>query len=240
MLCMALALQGVGPRLTVYGAAQRRSDLQGMLLQAVDELKTARVGTEQLLEAAAACPEGLGEKLKDLSLVLEAYEAVIENGRADPADRLTRLAESIDEGGLGPGAQVYVDGFIDFTRQEQEVLCAMLRRGVQLTVCLTMDELDGENEIFELSRRAARALSAAAEELGQKPKIEKLEAEAPDENALRFFAEHMFTYSDARFQGTAPIRLLRAQSMSAECEQAAALCLSLVRDQGCRWKRASE
>ena len=154
MLCMALALQGVGARLKVYGAAQRRAEMQAMLLKAVDELKTARVDSAQLFEAAASCPDTLGDKLRDLALVLEAYEGVVSNGRADPADRLTRLAEAIDDGGLEQNTKVYVDGFIDFTRQEQEVLCAMLRQGLRLTVCLTLDDLHGENEIFELSRRA--------------------------------------------------------------------------------------
>ena len=236
MLCMALALQGVGARLTVYGAAQRRPEMQAMLLSAVDELKTARVGAEQLLEAAAECPDGLGDKLRDLALVLEAYEGVAANGRVDPADRLTFLAEQIDDGGLARETKVYVDGFIDFTRQEQEVLCAMLRRGIALTVCLTLDELYGENEVFALSRRAAHMLEKAAEELGQKVTVSTMEADAEGENALRFFAGHMFDYTDARFRGSAPIRLLRAESVSAECEQAAALCLELVRDRGCRWR----
>lgn len=234
MLCMALALQGVGARLTVYGAAQRRPELQAMLLSAVDELKTARVGAEQLLEAAAACPDGLGDKLRDLALVLEAYEAVVANGRADPADRLTLLAEQIDEGGLPRGARVYADGFIDFTRQEQEVLCAMLRQGVELTVCLTMDSLRGDSEIFALSRRAAYALEAAAKELGQEVETRSMEAE--EESALRFFAEHLFDYGEAVWPGEAPLRLMRCESMAAECEAAAALCLELVRDRGCRWR----
>jgi len=236
MLCMALALQGVGARLKVYGAAQRRAEMQAMLLKAVDELKTARLGSEELLEAAAACPDALGDKLRDLALVLEAYEGVVSNGRADPADRLTRLAEAIDGGGLDRNTKVYVDGFIDFTRQEQEVLCAMLRQGLRLTVCLTVDDLHGESEIFELSRRAARSLAAAAEELGQKPAVTRMEAPDAGDNALRFFAEHLFDYTDARRQGPSPVRLIRAQSMSAECEEAAALCLALVRDGGSRWR----
>ena len=235
MLCMALALQGVGPRLKVYSAAQRRAELQAMLLSAVDELKTARIDAEQLIQAAAECPEGLGDKLTDLALVLEAYEGVVANGRADPADRLTMLAEAIDAGGLEQGTKVWVDGFIDFTRQEQEVLCAMLRQGIELTVCLTLDDLYGENEIFALSRRAARVLSDAAEELGQEVRVTKLETERGN-RALRFFTEHLFDYTDASFDGEAPIRLTRAQSMSAECEQAAAMCLALVRDHGCRWR----
>ena len=236
MLCMALALQGVGARLTVYNAAQRRPEMQAMLLSAVDELKTARVDAEQLLTAAAECPDGLGDKLRDLALVLEAFDATAGNGRVDPADRLTYLAEQIDDGGLAPDTKVFVDGFIDFTRQEQEVLCAMLRQGIALTVCLTLDDFYGESEVFALSRRAAHMLEKAAEELGQEVKVSVMEADAAGENALRFFAEHMFDYTDAKFPGPAPIRLLRAESVSAECEQAAALCLELARDHGCRWR----
>ena len=96
MLCMALALQGVGARLTVYGEAQRRAEMQNMLLAAVDELKAACIDADMLTEAADACPDGLGEKLRDLALVLEGYEGVVANGRADPADRLTLLASQID------------------------------------------------------------------------------------------------------------------------------------------------
>ena len=115
MLCMALAMQGVGPRLKVYGEAQRRSEMQDLLLRAVDECKTARVDSERLQTAAAACPDALREKLSDLALVLEAYDSVVANGRADPLDRLTRLASEIDDGALPRGTRVWVDGFIDFT-----------------------------------------------------------------------------------------------------------------------------
>ena len=234
MLCMALALQGIGPRLRVYGAAQHRAELQSMLLTAVDELKSACITTEMLQAAAADCDDGLGDKLSDLALVLEAYDSVAANGRADPADRLTILARQIEESAMGPETHVYVDGFIDFTRQEQEVLFAMLRRGVELTVCLTLDSFASDNEIFTLSRHAGRALADCAEELGQKVETRTLEGGRDD--ALAFYAEHMFSYSEARFPGPAPVRLLRCESMAAECEQAAALCLELVRDRGCRWR----
>ena len=236
MLCMALALQGVGARLKVYGAAERRAELQSMLLSAVDELKSACIDAEQLTAAAQLCPDALGDKLGDLALVLEAYDSVVANGRADPADRLTLLARQIDEGALAPGTKVYVDGFIDFTRQEQAVLEAMLRRGCELTVCLTVDDLDGETEIFELSRRAGRSLIACARELGQEVRTESAAGDGGRSGALRFFAEQMFRYDEARWEGEAPIRLLRCESMAAECEQAAALCLTLVRDGGCRWR----
>lgn len=37
-------------------------------------------------------PDSLGDKLSDLALILEAYDAAVANGHADPADRLSILA----------------------------------------------------------------------------------------------------------------------------------------------------
>ena len=237
LLCMALALDAVGTRLQVYSAARHRAELQTMLLRAVDELKSACVSPAQLAEAAERCPDGLGEKLQDLALILEAYDAVVANGHADPSDRLQLLAQQIEEGALGAEDRVYVDGFLDFTYQELAVLVAMLGRGVQLTVCLTLDDPHSEDEVFALSRAAFRRLYAAAKELGQEITVEQPEAGRGKAAALGFFAEELFRYGQRPFEGDAScIRLGCAESISAECEAAAARILALVRDGGCRWR----
>ena len=237
LLCMALALKDLGPRLKVYPAAGRRAEMQAMLLSAVDELKTAAIGSEALLAAAGECGGSLGDKLEDLALVLESYNAVVANGHADPADRLTVLAGQIEKSDLGEDSHVYVDGFIDFTRQEQQVLLALLRKNAQLTICLTVDSMEGDNEIYALSRRAGRALLLAAEELGVETRVERLSSESGKNPALNIFTENMFSYSAAVYpdEGNA-IQLYRCESMTAECELAAARALELVREQGCRWR----
>ena len=235
LLCMALAMKNAGSRLKLYSAARHRAQMQSMLLSAVDELKTAKLDSDALLKAAAGCPDTLGDKLTDLALVLEAFDAVVANGRADPADRLSILAEKIYEGGGFQGRKIYVDGFVDFTRQQQEVLRSLLSRGAELTLCLTLDSLEGDSEIFELSRRAARSLTATAKELGQEVKIQGMSGGRP--GAMGFFAENMFSYSAVKYEDEdRALRLLRAESMAAECEQAASLCLELVRESGCRWR----
>ncbi len=237
LLCMTLALDAVGPRLQVYAAARQRAEMQSVLLRALDELKSACVTGEQLAEAALRCPRGLDRKLQDLSLILTAYDAAVANGHADPSDRLSLLARQIDEGALGPEDRVYVDGFLDFTAQEQAVLCAMLRRGVQLTVCLTLDAPRGEDEIFALSRSAFRRLAAAARELGQEPELLRLDGGEGRAEALRIFADELFRYGGtAREADASCIRLGFAESISAECEAAAAHVLELVREEGCRWR----
>ncbi len=236
LLCMALALEQVGSRLRVYEAARRRSELQSMLLAALDELKSACITPEMLERAAEGCDDSLGAKLRDLALIQSAFEAIAASGRADPADRLTVLAEKLADSDFGPEDHIYVDGFIDFTRQEQEVLGALLRKGVQLTVCMTVDDLEEGSEVFALSRISCRRLLDAARELGVPTRTERLSgASKPD--ALRFFSEHMFSWSRERWEEEKPpIRLAAAESVTAECEAAAARVLELVRDEGCRWR----
>ena len=133
LLCMALALDQVAPRLRLFGAAARRAQMQQTLLGAVDELKTACVTPDALEQTAARCPGYLGDKLHDLALVLAAYDAVTAQSHADPTDRLTHLAERIPESTLGHTGQFYLDGFTDYTRQELAVVRALLTAGADVT-----------------------------------------------------------------------------------------------------------
>ena len=200
---MSLALDAVASRLEVYGAARQRSELQSTLLQAVDELKGACVTPEQLLQAAKLCNTGLKKKLQDLALILSAYDAVVSNGHADPSDRLNLLARQIEEGALGPENRVYVDGFLDVTLQEHRVLTAMLARGVDVTVCLTMDGPHGEDEIFAPSRAAFRRLAKEAAELGLTPKMggPALSPDTQKARELRLFGDELFRFSETNSAG---------------------------------------
>ena len=237
LLCMVMALAGVGSQLKVYGAARRSAELPPLLLAAVDEMKTAGVSAEALQEAAAVCEGYLGDKLQDAALVLEAYDAVVANGHADPVDRLDLLAGKLAESDLGPDNAVYIDGFIDFTHQERAVIRELMKKGVELTVCLTLDAVRGDKEIFALSRRAARLLLGSADELGIEKRVEHTEGAVGKDPALAFFAEHMFSYGEQSWkEPTKALRLVRAESPTAECEFAAAEALRLVREEGCRWR----
>ena len=235
LLCMALALDSISSRLKVYGAARRRAELQARLLSAVDELKSAGITSEKLLTASAELRDALGDKLEDMALILDAYEAVVANGHADPSDRLNILAGQIAESTLDENSCLYIDGFTDFTYQEREVIKALLKKGVQLTVCLTVDSMESQNEIYSLSRCCARALMADCRALNVK--YELITAESPEKpDQLAVFADKMFTCGSEKFADEGKIRLFTADSMVGECELAASEALRLVREEGCRWR----
>ena len=69
LLCMALAIEAVCTQLRVYGHARKRVNLQSQLLEAVQELKTACITPEELLETAEACQGPLHDKLYDLAMI---------------------------------------------------------------------------------------------------------------------------------------------------------------------------
>lgn len=236
LLCMARAMSQIAPRLQVFSGGGRSAQLQQALLAAVDELKLACVSSETLAAAAAECGGYLGQKLSDLSLILSAYDAVAANGSADPTDRLTVLAQQIPASSLDR-ARIFIDGFTDFTAQEQNVIRALLKKGAEVTVCLTLDTLGAGSELYAAPRRTAHLLIADAEALNLPHAVQELpQAAMGRDAALRILNEHLFSYTGETFPDEhGALSLYEADGIEAECELAAAKALSLVRG-GCRWR----
>lgn len=233
LLCMALAVESTASRLRAYGRARRSPELQLQLLDALDELRAAALTPELLEEAAGRARGTLADKLRDLSLLSGAFDAAAGGARSDPSARLGELLEALERSSVARGGHIYIDGFTDFTRQEELVVCALMDRGADMTVCLTLDSLDSDNELFELSRRTARRLLRAAEERGVPRKLEELAA--PEGDALSELAAGVFSYGGEARDAGGRVELRTAESVTAECEFAAAKCLRLARA-GCRWR----
>ena len=235
LLCMALALEMVYSQLRMYGSARRRSALQGQLLEAVKECKTACITPDELLDAAEHCDGVLSDKLHDMALVLAAYDTVIAGGRADPTDKLTRLAERLEDAAV-EDIHFYIDGFTDFTGQQLRIIDALLAKNCDVTVCLTCDPDDRANEMFAIPRATLGLLERTARERGRdfETAVCAREGEA---TALEFYCDNLFTYTRDRMADEENrIRLYIADSMGDECAFAAAKCIELVRDTGCRWR----
>lgn len=234
LLCMASALEAIYTRLAVYGGARRSPELQSGLLAAVDELKAARATPESLLETAQTEGGALGMKLRDLALILAAYDAAVGAGHTCAADRLTLLLDRLPRSVAGRGARIYIDGFTDFTAQESAVVSELMGRCSEMTVCLTVDGLYDGSEVFEISRRTARALLSEASERGIETRVEFADAASGD--AIGLFTEHMFDFgSMPEAANGGAVSLYYADGVTAECEFAASRCVRLAED-GCRWR----
>ena len=235
LLCLARAVDAVGAHLRVFAAARRQVPLLLRLQQAVDECKTCCVTPEALDAAAAAqAPGALRDKLHDLSLIVSAYAAVAAQSGLDPLDRLDTLAQRLPDSAYA-ARRWYIDGFTDFTAQEMRVVETLLRCGASVTVCLTAEGLEEGSEVFEPSRRAARRLLRIAAELSC-PAETQVMTDAPRDDPMDVLERELFSFGGQQYDARGRVSLACAPDIAAECEAAAARCLSLVRSTGCRWR----
>ena len=237
LLCMSLAVNTCLNRLTHFRKNAGRPEILGMLVSALDDLKTSCVTAEMLAAAAQKCSGELREKVSDLSVIYEAYNGVLGNAHADPADTLKLLAEQIrDSKRIGEDSVIYVDGFTDFTKAELEVLKELLRKHCTMTVCLTLDSTDGNSEVFAIQRSSLHALMKIAEELGISVQTESRGNDTSFflQNPAHFLADNIFSYTDQVLDAQEKVELFTAGSAAEECRLAAAKVLELLRDCGYR------
>ncbi len=232
LLCMAVAMENVYSQLHVYSRARRSPETLQELLSAVDELAAAELTSEALMDAAGRAGGALGEKLRDLALIMAAFTAAVGADRVDAADRLTLLAARLPSSGFARGGAVYIDGFTDFTAQERRIVCELICRA-DVTLCVTLDELEGGSELFDISRACVRSLMRFAREEGVETRVERLENAAV--SPMETLAENLLAYPARTFDAGGRIRLRTASQLGDECEFAAAEALRLART-GCRWR----
>ena len=236
VLSLDRALAAVETRLGPLAGARRSGAMLAAVLSAVDELKTSRVEPETLRALANGLEAGepLADKLRDLALIRESFDAVVAQSGLDPLDRLTLLAERIGESAVAKGA-LWLDGFTDFTAQELSVIEALLRSGAELTVCLSCEGLNEDLEIFEPSRRAALRLKRMAEELGVPCEIGLMPPRSGD-GPMDLIERELFAFGPVTAEAGGRVVLRSAPDRGSECEAAARRCLELVQTTGCRWR----
>jgi len=258
ILAMYRALESIAPGLKVYGIKRMRTEVLERLLEAVAEFKTLNITPITLEEAAKLTSNPLSDKLQDLALIYDAYDALLQTHGDDAADRLTLLADCIGESTVGSTGHIYFDGFCDFTAQELNIIEELLRKKANLTVCLTSDPND-TGEIFKIPQRTITQLTRFANKTGNKtgdrPRKtgDRPLSYDPDNKTgvcplsyapvLVFLEKNLFKDSPPQFPGHSDaisnnndaIKLYKAPSRYTECEYAASEILKLVRN-GYRWR----
>lgn len=138
-----------------FARSATRPGMADLIAQAIGEFKTYRISPEDLRSVKNQHGQ-LWDKLQDLALIYEEFQAALGQGIRDPDDELSVLAEKIPYAPLIQGAQVWVDGFTGFTPQELEVLKIILSTAQELVItspldpALLTDERQLESETFKV------------------------------------------------------------------------------------------
>ena len=238
LLLMHRAVKSVAAQLTVCARSAGRASFLRSLIATVDELKSCRVSPADLERAGCEAEGPEGEKLRDLSLICGAYDALTAQVALDPRDRLTRTAEKLKDCPWAAGRDLWLD---DFTPQQIEVLSRLLEQAHSVTVTLTCDHLEedeGGTGIFSPARRTAAQLLRAARERRVPSQVEHLAAEGGGRAAdLDFLEKALFAHAPGlEREPEGAVELFAARTPRGEVEWTAARILELVRREGLRFR----
>lgn len=240
-ILMTLAIESCVDRLTLFEKSAANGKLTETMLTAVGEMKICGVSPDALRSAAPRAPgRSLTQKLREIALIFDAYEALVAQTYLDPLDDLTRLDAVLERHpDFFDGAFVAVDAFDGFTAQEYKILAHALRRAERVAVALCTDDLDTEKrDLFSPVRRTAEILRRIARENG-----------VPIAAPKRFSTMHRFQNDalramEAALAGTGgetaenrgAVRVLEAGNVFEEAEQTAAAVRRLVMEEGYRYR----
>lgn len=163
------------PALRLLGSVADKPGLIGQVAGAIDELMREEVDPGKLAEVADSREQidPLGAaKLADVARLYQAYLDYLIEDRIDPAQYLNLAAQRLDGCTFLSGADVWVDGFAGFTRQEFHLLAEVARRSAHVEITMLVAPSADAVEATELpavsySRfaRAERTLVRLRQEL---------------------------------------------------------------------------
>ncbi len=134
-----LQLQG---RLQIFGNCYSSRGALESLVDFCKELKYCCIDSEELSIKAELLDEGfLQDKLKEISLINDAYNALVTQSYFDDTDSVHLLYEYALENGFFRGRTVYFDGFRAFSKQELLCFSVMLQQADDVYVSLCCDEV---------------------------------------------------------------------------------------------------
>ena len=245
--------------LTVFARAARQRGFTETLSDAIKEMKSYRLSTDTLRQAADMVGTGqerLSGKVRELSTLADEFAAAMDGRKSDAEDLMNILAEKIPEAELMQGAEVWIDGFVFFNPQEMHVLAAILASAAKVHITLPMmgENLPGgqvnfqltentsETGLFNRSYRTMESICRLMQRFAPEQAVFGQPVTLLTENhraknpALSWLEKNLFSQADASEEVPQGLRLVEAANRRIEVETAAADILRLVREEGYRYR----
>ena len=188
----------------------------------------------------------LKAKMNDMLAIYEKYDTEIANNYIDENDGLTILAQELEGIEDFKNCDIYIDEFVGFTKQEYEILRALLRNNNDVYITVCTDELDvsitPDTDIFYANKQTLDRIFEIA-------KQEKVSMEEPVflEKNNRFKVEELLHLENNIYavpykkyaKQVNNIELFLANNQYSEIEHVGEQIVKLVRDKGYRYNDIS-
>ncbi len=214
LVAMASAVRQLHSKLKAYASVETRPEFLAGLIDAVDEFKRCCITADDLMAASKKSEGSFAQKLEELSLIMQCYDALCQNGKKDPADQMSWLLEELESCDFAQKHIFYIDGFPDFTGQHMAILEHLIRNSENVTVSLNCDNLNSGKVAFEKAADTAKKILQFAKRWEIPYKIETV---APRNDSLLQLRNKVFQGAiDEKLPGDI-LTLYRTETVHQEC-----------------------
>lgn len=237
----------MGSSLKYFAKSANQPGFVGTLSTLITEFKRYNITPETLAGTVEKIDEDspFHKKLAELHDIYLMFEKTIAERYRDADDDLTLAAEKLKQSVQYQGAEIWIDGFTDFTPQEYRIIDELMQKAKRVTVTLTADSLDdGVNELnlYKSAKTAYRKLKklAAGRNVACDPPVFLNPEPLPRFRQSSELAHLERNYDahpcSAYPEPTENISLFSAVNIFTEIEAAAEDILRLCRDRGMRFR----
>ncbi len=240
LLLMGAALSACGDELDYYRKNIHGTAFIKKLVSMDSEMKNAGVSPSEL-EAISEKGGTLGRKAKDLSVILELYNAMLEKSYIDPLTDIKRACDILSENDFFSEKPVFIDNFTGFTGSEYKLLSRILNQSPLVEISLCCDsiyDLSGGTGLFSKTQRTAGRLEKLAKEAGAKimtPVFAENEND-PRSGAIIDIEDNFFRGRAEKSRNFGEVRCIKAVDPYDEANFVAVMARSLAEEQGYRWR----
>lgn len=165
VVAMASVAKQLRGSLKAYAAVETKPEFLSGLVDAVDEFKRCCITPADLQRASNETEGSFAQKLSELALLYEAYDALTARGKRDPRDQMTWLLEQLEICDFAENHVFYIDGFPDFTRQHMAILEHLIRVSPKVIISINCDEPGSSHMAFQKAGDTAKILLKIAQKL---------------------------------------------------------------------------
>lgn len=188
----------------------------------------------------------LKSKIEDMLKIYECYNAEIAKQYIDENDSLSILSMELDKISDFKDCDIYIDEFVGFTKQEYEIIGALLRNNNNLYITVCTDEIDvsknPDTDIFYTNKQTLDRIFEIANK--ENVKVEEpiyLNTEYRFKNdELKHLESNIYAVPYKKYpKQVENIKLFLAKNQYSEIEHIGEEIVKLVRDYGYRYNEIS-
>ena len=223
-LIMYRAICEVRDLLTQYKIPKgREKACISLFLQAIGELKSYGIDRATLKNAADRLEsEGLKSRLYDIIAVWTCYDSLLKDMYDDPYDDLRMLEEKLRDYKPFESANVYIDSFYGFTKQQLDVVKRIICDGKNVTVALDCPQNADSNSLqYAKITRTRDTLISICRELKKDIKVIPFDTDYKHKDTspeIEYLCKSLWSFDAPPIQWSGDVRLAKASDEFSECE----------------------